>query len=91
MGRTEPCDHLGVRKSKCDKRPIVSRIAWLGSLGMECLGFVHGRRVATPDDRKPGDSGPARPQRFAQRCGRGFMAGRTARDRAGRTKAAPGN
>ena len=60
MSRTKPGDHIGVRKCKCDERLIVSRIVWLGSLGMECLAFVHGRDVATPNDPKLSDRGVRR-------------------------------
>ena len=57
MSRTKPRDHVGVRKCKCNERLIVSRIVWLGSLGTECLAFVHGRDVATPNDLKLSDGG----------------------------------
>src|SRR4030095_6547650 len=59
MSGTKPCDHITVLECKCDERLIVSRIVWLGPLGIECLAFVHGMRLATLTTQKPQARGTA--------------------------------
>ena len=49
MGRTKPRNHLDMRKHKCDERLTILRIVRLAMLGLECLVFVHGTRIATPN------------------------------------------